>query len=579
MAWKAFFFSLFLLGGLGFSTPAFAQAQRCGSHTMPIGIPCPPFGLAESDPGRPAGWPDSEVARHYYVDNSVICTDSLNPYGWPSHPRCSFPIGSGSYPAGARVEVHGGPYTTPGSQFRTSFANCSAAQPCWFIGVGTAGNKTVTLPAQLGGQGVGCNRTVLNKTGCVEILDREWTIDGNYFVIEGFFLNGTTRSSIRPTTASTPHHFALRHLEIVNVNKTTGSCTNTGLSSNEVIFRNHLHDCGDHLAAALVETDVIGVQLGRSDRVWVLENEIYHNAGDGIALNAGQSNPNPRSRFSYIGRNHMWENGENAIDIKTAQDVIITSNVMHGYGASGGSDGTAIVVNDENATPEPGDWRLFIFNNIIYDSVVAVRAQSYANIFGNVMFHISSHCMLAFGGSSETWWENNTCADTGGALRRFGGSVGTAMRVRNNLFIDNVAPGLTTEVDNEAAIDPDTDIRNNQFSWSGGVYEWKGGLYTNLTAWEVASGGRAVENRIGAGGFLDEARHDYRLVLGAAAIDHGTSSLTSYDRFFALYGLRVNYDMNGTQRPVAGAWDIGAYEYAGTIGAIPNPPRNLRVVP
>lgn len=364
-------------------------------------------------------------------------------------------------------------------------------------------------------------------------------------------------------------------MEITEPNRTTGACTSTGTSSYEVIFRNHLHDCGDHLLAATKETDVHGIQIGRSDRVWIIENEISHNGGDAVQLNSGQSSPDPRSRFSYIGRNHMWENGENAIDIKTAEDVIVTGNLMHGYVNAAGSDGAAIVINDENATPDPGDWKLFVFNNIIYDAAVAVRAQSYAYAFGNLIHDISGWCIVAFGGSSETWWENNTCADTGGLLTRSGGSVDSAIRVRNNLFTGQTDSSLRTEVDNTAATDPNTDIRNNQFP-SGQSYEWRGRVYTNLVDWEGASGGRATDNRIGSAEYVGEAGADYRLAQGATAIDGGTNSLTSYDRFFALYGLRVDYDITGTKRPVADTWDIGAYE---DVGTPPAQPTSLRVVP
>jgi hypothetical protein len=570
-----FFFSLCFLSILALPGEASAQPQRCGSYSMPLGIPCPPFGLQETDPGRPSGWPGAEVQNQYYIDNSVSCTDSLNPFGYPNKPRCTIPIGSRSYPAGSRVEVHGGPYFATTTQFRTSFADCTAAQPCWFIGVGTAGDTTVSLPARLGGAAVGCNRTVLGKAGCVDVGAAQWTIDGNYFVIEGFFSNALERGSIRPTTGTSPHHFALRHLEISGPSKSTGSCTTTGSASNVVIFRNHLHDCGDHVLAQTTENDVHGVQISRSDRVWVVENEIYHNGGDGIQLNAGQTSPDPRSKLSYLGGNHIWENGENALDVKTAEDVIFTSNVLHGYRPSAGSDGTAIVINDENATPTPGDWRLFLFNNTIYDSVVAFRAQSYTNVFGNLMHHISGWCMLAFGGSSETWWENNTCAASGGAFRRFGGSVDTAIRVRNNLFAGLTDPSLMTEVNNAATTDPDTDIRNNLFP-SGLVYKWSGGTRINLEAWEDGSQGRADGNLLGVAGFVAAVGNDYRLAAGAPAIDRGTSELTSYNRFLNLYGLRVNYDIHGTERPAAGAWDIGAFEGSAKIG--PAPPTNVRIV-
>lgn len=530
----------------------------CATYVVPYGIPCPSFGLDDSVlPARPVSWTNT-INNYYYIDNSVSCTDVNNIYGNPNNPRCTIPIGSTSYPAGSWIEVHGGPYSPSANQFETSFTSCTQIKPCLMLGVGESGDTSSNLPIELGGFAIGCNRTLLGKKGCVEIKSREWTYQGSYFVIDGFFSNAMDRGGIRSTTGTSPNHFALRHLEVTAPSKFTGGCLTGALNIQWVIFRNNLHDCGDHELAVTMENDDQGIQLERSNTTWILENNIYHNGGDGIGINAGQSTPDPRSQFTYIGHNHIWENGENALDIKTAQDVIVTSNILHGYVLAANSDGAAIVVNDENATPQAGDWRLFIFNNIIYDAITGIRSQSVSYVFGNVIYNISNWCFQTFGSSSSSWWENNTCVNTNGLLERFGGSPTVSLQVKNNLLSTSLAPHIN--VVNVAADDIGTSLTNNQFSIDSGSYKWKGTTYTNLIPWESASSSKAINNKIGFPGFVNPTNNNYRLNSNSIAINQGTSDLSSYDRFFSLYGLHVNYDIDGIERPI-GNWDIGAFEF------------------
>src|ERR1051326_6385773 len=93
---KTFSFVL-LLCVSAFAAPAWAQLPTpTEPWKPPLGIPAPSFGINEQ-----AG------PSNYYVDNtSPVATDTSNPNGTASRPRASVPT---TLPAGAVVEVHGGP--------------------------------------------------------------------------------------------------------------------------------------------------------------------------------------------------------------------------------------------------------------------------------------------------------------------------------------------------------------------------------------------------------------------------------------------------------------------------------------
>ena len=82
----------------------------------PAGIPAPSFGIVEQ-PGTPT----------HYVDNTnTAATDTLNPNGSPTRPRLTVPT---ALPAGAVVEVRGGPY------------NLTASSTIWYA-AGTSDHRS-----------------------------------------------------------------------------------------------------------------------------------------------------------------------------------------------------------------------------------------------------------------------------------------------------------------------------------------------------------------------------------------------------------------------------------------------------
>ncbi len=74
----------------------------------------------------------------------------------------------------------------------------------------------------------------------------------------------------------------------------------------------------------------------------------------------------------------------------------------------------------------------------------------------------------------------------------------------------------------------------------------------------VSGGAKLVTNERVRAGFADPARFDYRLLTGSGAIDAGS---TPPARFRAKWEWRE--PARAVRRVVAGAWDLGAFEYRG----------------
>ena len=82
-----------------------AAVAAAPTAVLPTGIPAPSFGLVETVQQLHG----SAKAATHVIDNGRACSDSNNPKGTQASPRCTFPSMT-SLPAGAVVQVRGGPY-------------------------------------------------------------------------------------------------------------------------------------------------------------------------------------------------------------------------------------------------------------------------------------------------------------------------------------------------------------------------------------------------------------------------------------------------------------------------------------
>ena len=302
----------------------------------PIGLPEPEFGIFETyrmydDPANRN--PDLTYHQNaeggyytHYVDNThPDATDSGNPYGTVSMPRNTIP---GNLPEGSVVEVHGGPY---------SYWNLSGDYyTTWISGTGTE-EKPVFIRGAAGETPIHTKMRI-QAEGC------------SYVVIENFNLDDST---IGLSYRMVSDHISFRNLEVHGGPPMTTAAVSAGDvgHSHIVVYNNYIHNNGD--PEWHDENDFCAVKAGgrggeHPEHIWVVDNHMHGNGGDSISAD-GQ--PGNLVRYYYVGRNIMHEEGENAVDLKESADVVLSENIMYGFGptnfASSGSDGTAVVINDD----------------------------------------------------------------------------------------------------------------------------------------------------------------------------------------------------------------------------------------
>jgi len=316
-----------------------------------IGIPTPNFGIDDTHfmyAGQ-SGYSDAGDGPYtHYVDNNAGCTDSGNPNGSAANPRCNVPT---TLAAGSVVELHGGPY----SEMVLNF-NGTANSPIFLRG---ASGTQVSLPGREG-------------------LD----INGSYAIIENVNVNRLKMES--------PDHITVRDSFIHDPVPGTGGMIGIG-GNNLVFLRNEVARNG----SVTDPKDHHGFNIGGpAFNIWIIENDIHHNGGDGIqfchaCVAAGNGGPGP----IYIANNTIHEDKENAIDLKEfTGPVIISGNEMYGYFRITSGQGETIRVNDEGNQGE-----LWIIRNNIHDSNICIGpgasdAESYAvdNICNNNNFGIEN---------------------------------------------------------------------------------------------------------------------------------------------------------------------------------------------
>ncbi len=333
---------------LGFGSVRWTDAS---TWSPPIGVPSPSFGIKETHLmyKDKAGYTDAGNGPYtYYIDNSSnACSDSSNK-GSPQKPRCTIPR---DFAAGDVVEIHGGPYTY---------------DDMWLFNL----NGTKEKPVFFRGSSLDEKPAIVGK---------QVRFNGQYAVIENLdfdnsnlLLYGTTR-----------HHLSIRNNEFHNYNPDNGAGKAINLSTNAkeiVVYNNSVHDNGN--SDSDVETDVHGfTTYTGSENIWVVDNEFYRNAGDGIQF--CHHCPEPVPHHVYIGRNVFHNDRENAVDLKESRDIIVTQNQMYGYKPASASDGSAIIVH---YNPE----RIWMIYNEIFDSQNGIRIEGAVSAYaiGNVIHDI-----------------------------------------------------------------------------------------------------------------------------------------------------------------------------------------------
>ncbi|QDE69873.1 hypothetical protein BHS09_24435 [Myxococcus xanthus] len=160
-----------------------------------------------------------------------------------------------------------------------------------------------------------------------------WRIEGFEFDVRGqrqvaVTFSGNTTGTV--LAGNELHHGAF------------GSGISTDAGANGItIENNHIH----HFARG--NDDSHGVVIApTSVDITVRGNDIHDNSGDSVQCLGpeGFSNNTP-ARGVLIEDNDMYDNRENAVDLKTCHDVVVRGNRMYGFEKSTSSRGEAVVVH------------------------------------------------------------------------------------------------------------------------------------------------------------------------------------------------------------------------------------------
>jgi hypothetical protein len=540
---------------LGISRQAHAAWQP------PIGIPAPPFGIHEVAPPRPNPW-TAPVPGYYYVDEASG-TDANNGYGTPARPRKTIPD---NLPAGSVVEVHG-VYT----RRQTS--------PLGITALGTA-DKPVFL------------RGVSSKDR--PVFTERMAVDGSYFILENleFALSvpGKGAFQIVPDQQKDNHHIVLRYSEVHGnlqgggVQIFTPTAQGAHSNSHLVLYRNAIHHNGD--VQATTDQDIHGINIVRyGNNIWILENELSYNSGDGLQINAGADGLNGTLHHIYGGRNVAHHNKQTGLWVKQASDVVLSQNTSHHHVKSNSSGGSCM---GTQYSPE----RLWYLFNYVYEceigfrastDIVTTRVVTDHYYIGNLIHDI--HRVIGTYRPNNSWDEaafsivgdgpvtrhliNNTAYNIDAGVNV--PQRATKLVMRNNIF-GGLAPNRGTHINLSREVAANSTLDYTLFDPAAQII-WGDGKIHDLKGFRTLypqQGGNSLES---GATFVDPTTRDYHVQSSSPAVDHGTDD-GAYHTFFALYGIDIAKDINGGQRP-QNQWDLGASELGPSVA--PPAPFILRV--
>ncbi len=519
-----------------------------GDWVPPIGIPRPSFGIEETyrmyddSTNRNTELTYTENADGgfytHYVDNTdANATDTDNPYGTKEKPRASLPKAK-DVAQGSVVEIHGGPYTL---SYTIYTANGTKEEPIFMRGY--------------------------SETERSHFIDGALYLNCQYFIFENI---ERTKSgiSIRSFEDNEAHHVGVRNCEVHDCEAGISAvCYDNGEPANNVvIYKNHIHpDNFNPDDGTFPENDVVGVYFNpNTNNIWIIDNEISHAAGDGVG---GGHGVNYTAYNYYVGRNIIHTCGENAVDLKEVENIVISQNIMYNfYGWSGGSQGCATVVHyGPNVSPK-NVW--FLYNEIYDCNDVAIQVggdQEFdVHYIGNIIHDISNSEGTAKAyrtwSSRKVFFINNTIYNCDNGIDSRVDGSGGELYMYNNIISNMRTGGFHLQMGGSNHM-ANSEFKNNLYYQGGSdiKIDWGGHLYSNIADFQTATS-QGVGSIVGDPMFTNPAANDFSLQSGSAAIDKATEHDLN-EKFQSFFGVDIKFDYIKTARPQNGVWDIGAYEY------------------
>lgn len=538
------------------------------AYTSPIGIPNPSASFStfgEIDQATPdtatkcPNWPSAASAGCYYIDNTAAGnTDSANTNGYPEKPRTSIP-GLSGLSAGSFVYVNAGSYT----QTLTVNGAGTDANPIWITG-----NSSV--------------KPTINRD-----LSVGKTVSTSYLVIENINFPEGYGIDLRPTADNVViDHILLRYLNW-NGNNTLGlgggisigGTVNYSGSSNSYIvtYSNNIAGLGDKSI-----NDNAGVYVQKdSDYIWVLDSIIHDIGGDGVAgCYACTTAANDQPTNYFVGRNQIYKNGENCVDLKGVQGFVISQNDC--YGPFGREQGWGFVIHNQSEpqTCPSNGW--IIFNRIhSTSSGIALVTCNNENmhIIGNLIYDMHlSNCIDGCDWQSEN---GIIVASSAGVLDIIDNTIYDVDNgiIINNTLIEgdsakihgNIISGRSNADKYELNLASNgfnyIDVGYNLFYGPSGTSEfyWNGSARTYADLLSAGECGGESPNCVnGSDPLFVDPPNSFALQALSPAIGvsvEGPVGVTAYDAFNTAWEISIEIDLIGTARPQDGTWDMGAIEY------------------
>jgi hypothetical protein len=327
----------------------------------------------------------------------------------------------------------------------------------------------------------------------------------------------------------------------------------TNYTQNLVVFRNTMRDHGDWRAST--ENDAVGVIASQfATNTWIIDNEIFHMGGDSVRIGADQGDQ-PSGQYYFVGRNHFYDNRENAIDVKQARHATLSQNIMHGFASSSSSGGEAVVIHYD---PE----NIWLIGNTIYNSrrgVVSTGVGPGTYAIGNLVYDCETAFHLDRGGGI---WHvyNNT-------IHRCQNGINTSGVLNSLHYANNIVSEITSSNGyhlylSGTGIANASSASNFLFYQSVGPVRihWGGATYTSVGAWTNATG-KGHGSLSALPRFIDPNSNNYRLNPNSPAVDAGISLNDLDSLYHDSFGASFLKDLDGITRPQGAAWDLGAYEF------------------
>lgn len=496
----------------------------------------------------------------YFIDKDAAgAADGTNTWGSPTKPRLTHP-----WPVNAGACVLFRDASTG-----YSYNNAPSSQ------MAIGGNGTEALPVFVFSAGPSTNladRAIFSRSSGMVI----W---GQWTVVEGFNITNSCTLGTRPALRGSPvTNIVVRNNIAIGTGvsgnqtffSTGGSSLTTGANEtayvrNALVLSNYITAYGDYTSS--VQQDSLAIMASEfSTNIWAGWNTVFRMQGDAGRLGTDQDG-NFIQGFAFFFENDVWENKENAIDVKKANNCIIARNRFHTFIPSASSpSGTPL-------TMHYGGRNIWIVNNEIYNvnrGIVSSGTDNdyYVGIIGNYIHETLERGMYPDRGGGKYLIINNTLKNTGAGIFMGGNTAGQKLTNYNNLIYNAT---------NQYLLVSDTGISaasyaSHELYWkpAGGTtpVTWGSSVYSTITDW--IAGTSVGDNSINVDPSFTSG---HQIATNSLAVDAGfdwSAINTLFQSQFTGFATTptLMYDIDGDLRGVNG-FDIGADEASAGGGGTP----------